>query len=791
MNLVAENENLRRRLVAAEESLREMASSSTALRESERRYHALFEKLGQGFSELELVRALDGRVSDLRYIFVNPAHERLAGIRAEDAVGRTTLELVPTFDPLNFALYDEAVNSGSPRRVEYEVPSIGRWYEVYIYPSSNDRVFVFYEDFTERKRNELALRESEARKTFLLMLGDEMRSQANASDKIAVAARLLGERLAASRILYSEYDWSKNLAHTFGGWIADGAKPFVTVQQLDDYEGEVLNDLKAGRTVRVDDVGRRADEPGFAAIAEVGVQALLSPPMMIDGKLAMNISVHQHEPRRWSDDEVALVQEVAERLWAEVVRARAEDALRESDERFRQFAAASAAGLWIRNTDNLSMEFASAAIGTIYGVEPDVLLGDVRHWAAMIVPEDREIALQHLEQARSGKTVVHDFRIQRPADGAFRWIRSTDFPLRENGDIPRIGGIAEDVTEAKLAVEHQLVLLAELQHRVRNIMAIIRSTARRSADGAADVDDYRALLDGRLLALARVQALLTRQANTGGSLREIVENEVSAQANSGGQYALIGPEVLLSPKAVEVLTLAFHELATHALKYGALSVHNGRLRVEWALFEKRGRTWLAIDWVEEGAPSRGPVTRRGFGSDLIEGKVPYELGGTGSIVIEPGGARCRLEFPLKEGESILETDAPSPTTIFGGTLDMTGAPDLTGRRVLVVEDDYYIAGDTVAALRGAGATVLGPCPNEEQTFDLLESETPTHAVLDLNLGGGGPNFEIANALRVRGVPFIFLTGYDPDAVPPDLVDVVRLQKPVPLRDIVEAVGSLT
>jgi CheY-like chemotaxis protein len=194
--------------------------------------------------------------------------------------------------------------------------------------------------------------------------------------------------------------------------------------------------------------------------------------------------------------------------------------------------------------------------------------------------------------------------------------------------------------------------------------------------------------------------------------------------------------------------------------------------------------------MEEGAPPRGPITRRGFGTDLIEGKIPYELSGTGKITIEPGGARCHLEFPLKEGESILETDSPVPTTIFGGTLDMSGAPDLSARTVLVVEDDYYLAGDTAAALRGAGATVLGPCPSEDATLDLLESNTPTHAVLDLNLGGGGPRFKIAHALRERGVPFVFLTGYDSASVPADLADVVRLQKPLPLRDIVEAVATL-
>jgi hypothetical protein len=164
---------------------------------------------------------------------------------------------------------------------------------------------------------------------------------------------------------------------------------------------------------------------------------------------------------------------------------------------------------------------------------------------------------------------------------------------------------------------------------------------------------------------------------------------------------------------------------------------------------------LAIEWSEEGAPKRAPSTRRGFGSELIEMKIPYELRGRGEITIGPGGAHCLLEFPLGVGESILETDAPERTKVFGGMLDMTNAPDLSGRRVLVVEDDYYLASDAAAALRGAGAEVLGPCPDAQATLDLLKRAEPTHAVLDLNLGGGGPKFDVAHVLQERGVPTSF------------------------------------
>ncbi|MBB3559925.1 PAS domain S-box-containing protein [Rhizobium sp. BK512] len=471
-------------------------------------------------------------------------------------------------------------------------------------------------------------------------------------------------------------------------------------------------------------------------------------------------------------------------------RKRAEIALRESENRFQQFANASSSGLWIRDAETLRMEFVSPSIATIYGTEPDALLGDIKYWAAMVLPEDRETAGHHIAQACRGDPAIHEFRIRRD-DGSFRWIRDTDFPLfDENGNVQRVGGIAEDVTETKMAVEHQGVLLHELQHRVRNIMAVIRSMAVRSADGAADVEDYKTSLAGRLLALARVQTLLTRQANAGGWMRDILESEIGAQAHSENQYELTGPDIMLSPKAVEVLTLAFHELSTNALKYGALSVSRGKVTVTWTLFEKREKTWIAIDWVEEGAPSRAPPTRRGFGSELIEARIPYELRGTGKTTIEPEGARCHIEFPLREAESILETDAPVPTRLYGGTVDMTGAPDLSGKTILVVEDDYYVASDTAAALRGAGAVVLGPSPTAEDVAHVLEHETPTSVVLDLNLGGGGPKFEIAHRLLERGIPFVFLTGYDPDVIPDDLANIKRLQKPIALREVVEAVSRL-
>jgi two-component sensor histidine kinase/CheY-like chemotaxis protein len=325
-----------------------------------------------------------------------------------------------------------------------------------------------------------------------------------------------------------------------------------------------------------------------------------------------------------------------------------------------------------------------------------------------------------------------------------------------------------------------------LQHRVRNIMAMIRAMASRMAETSRDVEHYADALIGRLMALARTQSLLTRAGNGGVDVRTIVTTEISAQALSD-QYDLIGPKIALSPKAAEVLTLVVHELTTNALKYGAFATESGRLRVEWQVAQRGGQPSLWFHWKERcEALAPGP---KGFGSELIEQRVPYELKGEGRLVISATGAECTLDFPLNAGGSVLETDSPSPFSVHGGSIDMHDAPRLENLHVLVVEDDFYLAGDAERALRGAGAVVQGPYHSQSEAQDAVARRRPDCAMIDINLGSG-PSFELAKQLRLHRVPFVFLTGYDPDMIPAEFSDVRCLHKPIEFGDMVQSIADL-
>ncbi|OAH18376.1 CheR family methyltransferase [Methylorubrum populi] len=329
-------------------------------------------------------------------------------------------------------------------------------------------------------------------------------------------------------------------------------------------------------------------------------------------------------------------------------RKQAEAALRESEERFRQFADASADVLWIRNARTLEFEYVGPAFEALYGAALGSFGQDhLRSWLKLISPKDRKAVIDSFRRVRAGARVSQTFRIRRPSDGEELWLANASFPLFDDrGQVHRIGGIASDVTEAKRAAERQDVLVKELQHRSRNLLGVVTSLATRTVGQGAPVESFTT----RLNALGRAQALLSRSGNDTVEVNALVHAELAAYTSGAAQRIKIsGPRVLLTSEQVQNFALALHELTTNAVKYGALKDETGSLSVTWERVTNSGQDKrMALNWIESGV-SIAPhfLSRRGYGRELIENALAYALQGRTEYVLGLDGLRCRIELPLK------------------------------------------------------------------------------------------------------------------------------------------------
>ena len=404
--------------------------------------------------------------------------------------------------------------------------------------------------------------------------------------------------------------------------------------------------------------GRRVIDLWIAVTILAGAIDLALSAILIGGRFQLGFYVGRFYGLLASSFVLALLLQQAVRLHGGL--SRAIWALHESEARFRQFGDASSDVLWIRSADTLRFEYLSPAFDRVFGCPGErVLQGDhVEEWKGLIHPEDRASALAVLGRVRGGERVTHQYRIRRPADGQLRWIDSTDFPLLDDdGRVQRIAGIAKDVTQPKAASERTQVLVAELQHRTHNLMAVVSALADGTLSGSRSMEDFRQRFRERLAALSRAQRLLSRtKEGERVTFDELIRAELSAhgavgEEGTGPQVALDGPHgVRLRSSGVQTFALALHELATNAVKYGALSNERGRLSIRWRLQQNDAGQVVRVDWSETGVSHQAgaePLDRKGFGRELIEWALPYQLGAETTYQIAADGVRCSISVPLQ------------------------------------------------------------------------------------------------------------------------------------------------
>lgn len=341
--------------------------------------------------------------------------------------------------------------------------------------------------------------------------------------------------------------------------------------------------------------------------------------------------------------------------------------------------------------------------------------------------------------------------------------------------------------ERQLATERQELLIAELNHRVRNILSLMHGLVRQSRGSASSLDDYVDELDGRIQALARAHNQITAEHWGPGALRTLIETEAAAYlADRSKRIRTKGADILLHPQAYSTMALVVHELMTNSAKYGALS-DSGTVTVTWTQDDDGD---LAVDWIERGGPAVQAPTRQGFGSTIIQRSIPYDLGGVAKVAFAVTGLTAHFCIPARHVDKGTAAPADTAPSAIATREDAPGGRPLSGETVLMIEDSLIIAMDAEDILTELGAARVIAAATVRQALSELDRNVPTLALLDINLGDH-TSLPIAERLKAMGVPFAFATGYgDQMALPPEMGDAPILQKPYTLAGVAGMIDTL-
>jgi PAS domain S-box-containing protein len=408
----------------------------------------------------------------------------------------------------------------------------------------------------------------------------------------------------------------------------------------------------------------------------------------------------------------------------------------------------------------------------IFGVDPATFEVNAEN-IQRLLPYDWQKLKDAMDRLMSEcKPQQAEFRVRRP-DGAIRWCLGTAAPsVDASGRIVRLSGVTVDITERKESEERQALLAREVDHRAKNALAIVQSIVRLTR--ADSIPTYVASVEGRITALSRAHTVLSHSRWQGADLTGLVEEELAPyRSDRGDRITMTGPSVSLQPSSAQTLTLALHELATNAVKYGALSSALGRLKVSWELKPST----LVLHWEESGGPRARKPAKLGFGTRIIVASIEGQLGGQAKFLWGESGLNCVLTIP--RGEKIGQ---PALAMAEKSADDKVHTPPadrlvVNGNHVLVVEDEALVAMVVTDALMELGYHVVGPFGRPPDALAAIQNGAVNAAVLDINLAGSLV-YPVADELASRGIPFVFVTGYGIESVEKRFAHIPVLPKPI-------------
>ena len=390
-------------------------------------------------------------------------------------------------------------------------------------------------------------------------------------------------------------------------------------------------------------------EPLKQTIAAEGIRGLAFIPLVARNRTIGKFMTYYASPHVFSRAETDMAVHIARQLGfslergrADEARARAERALRESEGRFRLMSEHAPVMLWVSHPDG-SCQHLNRMLREVWAVEESAI--DSFDWRTTIHPDDADSVMQQMTEAIENRSPVSIEARYRNAGGEYRRFTTHARPrIAADGSFLGMIGVNIDDTERHEAEAQRELLLAELSHRVKNMLAVVQGMARQTFKHTGSLAEARQTFDGRLMALATAHDLLTRANWKSASLTELVQDALPTREDRP-QVMASGPHVALNARQTLALTMALHELFTNAIKYGALSTETGRVALEWQVSPGPERR-LEIRWRETGGPAPTCPERAGFGTKLIRQVFCHDLAGELSMEFAPDGLACRAAVPL-------------------------------------------------------------------------------------------------------------------------------------------------
>ncbi|MEG4589856.1 PAS domain-containing protein [Microcoleus sp. MOSTC5] len=750
----------------------EQIQTAATLRQSEERYRTLFESIDQSFCLCEMLFDDNGEPIDYRILEVNPIFEKMTGL--QNAVGKTALELVPDLEAHWFEIYGKVVQTGEPVRFENESVAMNQWFDVNAFrvgEPQNHQFALLFTDTSDRKRAEEVLRRAAEFDAFRVSLADALRPLADPVEIQATASRVLGEYLGANRVAYFEV---RGADYVVERDYVNGAETMAGNYAIDSFGPKLLAAYRTGCPVVASDVeadpNLSPEQRSAYAASQIG--AYIGIPLVKEGEFVAGLAVHTSEPRAWTQDEVSLVEEVADRTWAAAERARAEAALRDSEELKQRILESSKDCIKVLTLNSEIVYINPGGLRLLEIDDPTLVLNAC--WLDFWKGENYENAKSAIAAAKAGNT--GQFQGYLPThQGTPKWWDSIITPVRNTaGEVTQLMAISRDITRQKQAETQRERLLAQEQ------------VAREAADRANRIkDEFLAVLShelrsplnpilgwSKLLQQGKLDAAKTATALTAIERNarlqvQLIDDLLDISRILRGKLSLTVMPVDLSAvisEALETVCLAAEakaiQIYTKILpSVGIVIGDAGRLQqVVWNLLSNavkftphQGQVAITLTLDETHAQIQVTDTGKGIRSDFVpyvfehfrqeDGATTRKFGGLGL-----GLAIVRQIVELHGGTVAVESQGEGQGAIFTVRIplaprsrelpaieqpsDSTG--DLSGIHVLVVDDEADSREFVAFVLEQAGATVTSVA-SATKALQAFSQAVPEIVVSDIGM----------------------------------------------------------